>query len=165
MSRLLITLGLATSLLLASCQTRPVLPYSGDLEHHHESLSQLSHQGVIVIETGDTLQLILPGATFFVPQTNELVPEKQHTLELLSQVVASYHSGHASVTDYSTNIGTDRDQKRQTKDRAHIVASYLWNDGLHIDDIKTKALGNQHKVASNTAANAALNSRVVVQVR
>ncbi|HLD16814.1 MAG TPA: OmpA family protein [Coxiellaceae bacterium] len=136
---------------------------SQDFTVEQHLLAELQSQGVLVVEKGDQLRLIIPTDTFFMAQSSEVKESKLPDLALIASVLKTYPHSHINVYGYSDNIRSRTYGKNLSLEYAQVVAAYLWNAGVEVNRIK--GLGNQHRVASHaTPQGGADNRRVEILV-
>jgi len=138
---------------------RYVPPYSSSYQSHKTQLLALQKAGVVVIEKGGKLRLILPEDTFFKPQSSALRANKEDTLNMIANVVNDYNHSTVRVIGYSDPVGDQAYQKSLSLEYARVVSAYLWNLGVRVSS--TAGAGNIHPVSSNRLNDGAADNRRV----
>ena len=152
--------------LLASCARSSAEPYSVSVAQHQALVNELKTEGMQVIQEGFTLRVILPDQAFFAPQTDQLQAARQADLASVASMILTYNQPQVLVNGYyDDNDRSPAKLKAKSLRKAKVVAAYLWNHGVPVDEIKVQGFGKQDTVASNaTPAGTSANRRVEVLV-
>jgi outer membrane protein OmpA-like peptidoglycan-associated protein len=104
-------------------------------------------------EAIDRLQLIRNGQVMRAHFPHSINPLAQ--VELLApflRSLAAYLSTHPdrlAVTCFTDGVGSEQDNQRRSKETAHLIQSYLIQQGVPSGQVVAEGLGEQRPVASN----------------
>lgn len=95
-----------------------------------------------------------------------LKTESYATLDQLASQIKSNSNAKYFLNGYASIEGTAEHNLILSRDRANAVKTYLVNDGVNADNLKTQGFGTRHPVADNsTEAGRVLNRRVEIKTK
>jgi outer membrane protein OmpA-like peptidoglycan-associated protein len=140
------------------------------------SATEIKHQivkmetaGMLIIQQGDRLTIIIPTDDYFEPMTTHVKQEKQKDLKKMATFVKNFANRYPlsviKVTGYTDAVYNYRNQLELSQHYASVVSSYLFDAGIPQNRIATQGRGSNEPIAEATnPSRAALNRRVVVQI-
>ncbi len=164
---LLLPVLVCAALILSGCgcgqkvQQPSPRPYVGQPSEHYAMLTKLHKQGVGVIETGETLTLILPTDCFFRGTTTEVKSWRKGTMQLIARLVKSYHGAPITISGHTDIVYTRGQQQKNSFYYARAVASYLWNHGIPMQHIRVIPDSAKVNVSTNKNPRGAAENRRV----
>lgn len=155
------------TLVLVACGCNPCPPQRPKPAPCDYLISVVRHDGVQVIQRGDTLRLILPVDNFFEPASNKIRLDAEPALNDVGALVqcACYNFMSIHVAGYTDNIGTIHAQEKRSLQQARNIASYLWSSGVPLARMSVRGYGARGTVSANTTPRGeADNRRVEIQI-
>lgn len=158
----------AWMLLLSGCCATCVTPPSHNLNRPCGYLiDSLYNQGVLVIAEGDSLRIIVPSDTFFLPASTKINPDHTAAFNTIAELLdcQCYGTMPIRVVGYTDNIDTIHSQKQRSYRQAHQVAALLWSEGISWERMSIQGMGARGTIASNmTPLGEGYNRRVEIFV-
>ncbi|MBS0349629.1 MAG: OmpA family protein [Proteobacteria bacterium] len=132
-------------------------------------ISQMQTAGMIIMQQGDRLTIIIPTDQYFEPMSTRVKGAKQKELKKMAMFVKKFASQYPlsviKVTGYTDEVYNLRSQLELSQSYAGVISSYLFDAGIHQNRIATEGRGSSEPIAEPSSPNrAALNRRVVIQV-
>ncbi len=130
-------------------------------------IDSLYNQGVLVIAEGDTLRIIVPVDTFFLPASTKINPDRTAVFATIAELMDCQCYGYMSarVEGFTDNINTIHSQKQRSYRQAHEVAALLWSEGIPWERMSIRGFGARGSIASNmTPLGEAYNRRVEILI-
>lgn len=91
---------------------------------------KIAASGVEVIESDDSMMLILPCKRIFNPASANLSKEAHSTMGLIIDLLAFYEMSVVEVSGFADSRDVNPIRKVLSQERAHVVAKYLWDNGV-----------------------------------
>jgi len=153
--------------LLAGCASKPK-PQNPEVNRSIEvvRLSQkLEASGARVIQTGQTMRILLSGDKLFNPHSANLTSVGSKTLNVLSQLMMQLETTSVQVSGYTDVEPTQLQNKALSTGQAQTVADYLWSKGVDARLLYSVGYGYADKTSAGMPGNFAkgTNRRVEVQ--
>lgn len=134
-----------------TCTVQSVAPQT-PAQVRQSNLSALKARGVQVIHLGETYRLVMQSSKVFNPDSANLTSNARGTLNLISNLLNSYHILTVRVAAYSDNVNPGIRKDALTQRQADVVESYLTNRGLDTRLIYGIGEGDKNPVAWNGSA-------------
>ena len=121
---------------------------------------KLRRGGIQVIILGDKVRVVVPTKAFFEPGSVMVREDKAEVLGLLHDFVAYYPETAVQIIGHSDFMGEKKQQLKYSSQVAHVVAGYLWANGIPQNRLSVKGVGANDPVTDS--ATGSLNSRVEI---
>ncbi|MEN5017469.1 OmpA family lipoprotein [Erwinia sp. Eh17-17] len=119
--------------------------------------------GVSVTRNGDNIVLNMPNNVTFDSSSSTLKPAGANTLTGVAMVLKEYPKTAVNILGYTDSSGSRQLNMTLSQQRADAVGSSLITQGVAADRVRTRGMGPDNPVASNsTAEGKAQNRRVEV---
>ncbi|MCE9687094.1 OmpA family lipoprotein [Shewanella sp. AS16] len=124
---------------------------------------QLASTGVSVTRDGDNIVLNMPNEVTFAVDKTDLSEGAKSVLHSVALVAKEYSKTQLNVLGYTDSSGSDSYNLRLSQVRANEVGSYLMQQGVAANRVRTQGMGESNPIASNgSAAGRAQNRRVEI---
>lgn len=117
-------------MLLAACTNPP-------LEDQWQLRKQLTAQGAVINQTGETLQMIFPNHLLFNPGSANLNQQNEGVLQTLAQLLAMFETRQITITGFDHATSDLTYNKALALKRAQVLKNYLWRNGVDARFINT----------------------------
>jgi|GEM_PF-4923299 len=118
-------------LLAAACTHNPYATKAKPMfKQTNKAFQYLNHEGIKVVDLGQTIRLTFPSKRFFLGTSTTLNPNKTVVLQQVAALASSYPQAKISIIGYSDNVLSNREAKANSLAQAQAIAGFLWNDGL-----------------------------------
>lgn len=113
-------------------------------------ISSLRSSGIVVIQRGQILRLVLPHGLFFDPyNANQLKPSQLPTMRRIASLLRNYYpSSPIRVIGYTDSSGTQDEQEDRARRSAEVIYSYLWDHGVSSGRMQLLSYGSKQPVGS-----------------
>ncbi|RWR03327.1 membrane protein [[Pantoea] beijingensis] len=119
--------------------------------------------GVSVTRNGDNIILNMPSNVTFDSSSSSLKPAGANTLTGVAMVLKEYPKTAVNIIGYTDSTGTRKLNMSLSQQRADSVGSSLITQGVDASRIRTRGMGPENPIASNsTEAGKAQNRRVEI---
>lgn len=153
-------------LLLAGCAARPQQPVEETSCDAQCIVHELQHAGVQVIQIGENITIVLPSDQAFNPDSANLNPNYEPVLDNVANLLREYQKVNVKVSGYTDNVGSKERNIELSKQRAEMIARYLWPQGTDTRLLYATGYGAADPIISNaTAQGRSLNRRVEISFR
>lgn len=134
--------------------------------NHTKIAAELTKQGVLVVQTGNRLKVVLGIDNFFLfPTSTKLVDDRSGTLAKVAELVRGYGSQLITVSGHTDNVGSDEAKLKRSYNQANTIAAYLWSQGIPLRSMMIIGCGDTEPVGSNHAMDgAAANRRIEIEI-
>ncbi len=130
-----------------------------------ELRAELVSTGVQVVETDDSIRLIMPGNITFKTDSADINSSFYSVLNSVAKVLNKYSNSTVMVSGHTDNTGSAEYNLNLSRERAQSVASYLQGQGVKSSRFEVLGLGSSNPIASNDTANGrAQNRRVEIKI-
>jgi len=134
-------------------------------KQEQEFRKELSSSGIDLVREGDNLRLIMPANITFATGQSYISGNFHLTLNDIAKILVKYDKTLLSIEGHTDNVGSVAFNQSLSEDRAASVKSYLVNQSIIPERIKTSGYGELRPVSSNdNAQSRALNRRVEIQI-
>jgi len=124
---------------------------------------QLVNSGVQVIRDGDNIILNMPSNITFASNSSELTPDFENVPNSVSLVIKEYKKTYVDVLGHTDSSGAGNYNMNLSVERAQSIANMLVGDGLAIEWLIVKRLGEDYPIAdNNTEQGKSQNRRVEI---
>ncbi len=130
-----------------------------------ELRAELVSTGVQVVESDDSIRLIIPGNITFKTDSADINSSFYPVLNSVARVLNKYSNSTVLVSGHTDNTGTAEHNLNLSKMRAGSVAAYLEGQGVKSSRFEVLGMGYSNPIASNdTAAGREQNRRVEIKI-
>lgn len=130
-----------------------------------ELRAELVSTGVQVVESDDSIRLIMPGNITFKTDSADINSSFYPVLNSVARVLNKYSNSTVMVSGNTDSTGSAEYNLQLSRERASSVASYLQGQGVKKSRFEVLGLGSSNPIASNdTAAGRAQNRRVEIKI-
>ena len=130
-----------------------------------ELRAELVSTGVQVVESDDSIRLIMPGNITFKTDSSDINSSFYPVLNSVAKVLNKYSNSTVLVSGHTDNTGSAEYNLNLSKMRAASVAAYLEGQGVKSSRFEVMGLGCSNPIASNdTAAGREKNRRVEIKI-
>lgn len=130
-----------------------------------ELRQELMSTGVQVVETADSIRLIMPGNITFKTDSSDINSSFYPVLNSVAKVLNKYSNSTILVSGHTDSTGNADYNLNLSRERAQSVASYLQGQGIKSTRFEVLGMGSSNPIASNsTAEGRAQNRRVELKI-
>lgn len=130
-----------------------------------ELRSELVSTGVQVIESDDSIRLVMPGNITFKTDSADINSSFYPVLNSVARVLKKYDNSTVLVSGHTDSTGSADYNLNLSRNRAQSVASYLQGQGIKASRFEVLGLGSSNPIASNeTASGREQNRRVEIKI-
>ena len=130
-----------------------------------ELRQELVSTGVQVVETADSIRLIMPGNITFKTDSSDINSSFYPVLNSVAKVLNKYSNSTILVSGHTDSTGNADYNLNLSRERAQSVASYLQGQGIKSTRFEVLGMGSSNPIASNsTAEGRAQNRRVELKI-
>ena len=130
-----------------------------------ELRAELASTGVQVVESDDSIRLIMPGNITFKTDSSDINSSFYPVLNSVAKVLNKYNNSTVLVSGHTDSTGSAEYNLTLSKMRAQSVAAYLQGQGVKSSRFEVMGLGSSNPIASNeTDAGRAQNRRVEIKI-
>ena len=130
-----------------------------------ELRQELASTGVQVVESNDSIRLIMPGNITFKTDSSDINSSFYPVLNSVAKVLNKYDNSTVMVSGHTDSTGSADYNLTLSKSRAKSVAAYLQGQGVKSSRFEVLGMGSSNPIASNSdAAGRAQNRRVEIKI-
>ncbi|MBR2412800.1 MAG: OmpA family protein [Alphaproteobacteria bacterium] len=130
-----------------------------------ELRAELVSTGVQVVESDDSIRLIMPGNITFKTDSADINSSFYPVLNSVARVLNKYSNSTVLVSGHTDSTGTAEYNLNLSRERAASVAAYLQGQGVKSSRFEVLGLGSSNPIASNdTPDGRSLNRRVEIKI-
>lgn len=130
-----------------------------------ELRAELASTGVQVIETQDSIRLVMPGNITFKTDSADINSSFYPVLNSVVKVLNKYSNSTVMVSGHTDSTGSADYNLNLSKNRAQSVASYLQGQGVKASRFEVLGMGSSNPIASNSTADGrAQNRRTEIKI-
>ncbi|MBQ7949525.1 MAG: OmpA family protein [Alphaproteobacteria bacterium] len=130
-----------------------------------ELRAELASTGVQVIETQDSIRLVMPGNITFKTDSADINSSFYPVLNSVAKVLNKYSNSTVMVSGHTDSTGSADYNLNLSKNRAQSVASYLQGQGVKASRFEVLGMGSSNPIASNSTADGrAQNRRTEIKI-
>ena len=130
-----------------------------------ELRAELVSTGVQVVESDDSIRLIMPGNITFKTDSADINSSFYPVLKSVARVLNKYSNSTVLVSGHTDSTGTAEYNLNLSRERAASVAAYLQGQGVKSSRFEVLGLGSSNPIASNdTPDGRSLNRRVEIKI-
>ncbi|MBQ4070006.1 MAG: OmpA family protein [Alphaproteobacteria bacterium] len=130
-----------------------------------ELRAELASTGVQVVESDDSIRLIMPGNITFKTDSADINSAFYPVLNSVAKVLNKYSNSTVMVSGHTDSTGNADYNLALSKSRATSVAAYLQGQGVKSSRFEVLGMGSSNPIASNsTDAGRAQNRRVEIKI-
>ena len=130
-----------------------------------ELRQELASAGVQVVESDDSIRLIMPGNITFRTDSADINSSFYPVLNSVAKVLKKYSNSTVMVSGHTDSTGSAEYNLALSKSRAQSVAAYLQGQGVKSSRFEVLGMGSSNPIASNAdAAGRAQNRRVEIKI-
>jgi outer membrane protein OmpA-like peptidoglycan-associated protein len=130
-----------------------------------ELRAELASTGVQVVESDDSIRLIMPGNITFKTDSADINSSFYPVLNSVAKVLNKYSDSTVMVSGHTDSTGSADYNLNLSRERAGSVASYLQGQGVKSSRFEVLGLGASNPIASNgTVDGRAQNRRVEIKI-
>ena len=130
-----------------------------------ELRQELASTGVQVVESDDSIRLIMPGNITFRTDSADINSSFYPVLNSVAKVLNKYSNSTVMVSGHTDSTGAADYNLALSKSRAQSVAAYLQGQGVKSSRFEVIGMGSSNPIASNSdAAGRAQNRRVEIKI-
>ncbi|MBQ2845479.1 MAG: OmpA family protein [Alphaproteobacteria bacterium] len=130
-----------------------------------ELRSELVSTGVQVIESDDSIRLVMPGNITFKTDSADINSSFYPVLNSVARVLKKYDNSTVLVSGHTDSTGSADYNLNLSRNRAQSVAAYLQGQGIKASRFEVMGLGSSNPIASNeTASGREQNRRVEIKI-
>ncbi len=112
-------------------------------------LKKLKNDGVLVIQTGQKVKIVIPSDKIFVTQTDSIQPLSYPILSDVTGFIQNYGRVKLTINGYTDNVGSPSEDYKMTLGQAKSVMAYLWSHGIPSQNMKAEGHGQTNPIAAN----------------
>ncbi|MBQ2005876.1 MAG: OmpA family protein [Alphaproteobacteria bacterium] len=124
-----------------------------------ELRAELASTGVQVIETQDSIRLVMPGNITFKTDSADINSSFYPVLNSVAKVLNKYSNSTVMVSGHTDSTGSADYNLNLSKNRAQSVASYLQGQGVKASRFEVLGMGSSNPIASNSTADGRAQNR------
>jgi len=130
-----------------------------------ELRAELVSTGVQVVESDDSIRLIMPGNITFKTDSADINASFYPVLNSVARVLNKYSNSTVLVSGHTDSTGTAEYNLNLSRERAASVAAYLQGQGVKSSRFEVLGLGSSNPIVSNdTPDGRSLNRRVEIKI-
>ena len=130
-----------------------------------ELRAELASTGVQVVESDDSIRLIMPGNITFKTDSADINSSFYPVLNSVAKVLNKYSNSTVFVSGHTDNTGSAEYNLNLSKERAQSVAAYLQGQNVKASRFEVLGMGFSNPIASNaTDAGRTQNRRVEIKI-
>ncbi len=130
-----------------------------------ELRAELVSTGVQVVESDDSIRLIMPGNITFKTDSADINASFYPVLNSVAKVLNKYSNSTVLVSGHTDNTGSTEYNLNLSKMRAQSVTAYLEGQGVKSNRFEVMGMGYSNPIVSNdTAAGREKNRRVEIKI-
>lgn len=130
-----------------------------------ELRAELVSTGVQVVESDDSIRLIMPGNITFKTDSADINSSFYPVLNSVARVLNKYSNSTVLVSGHTDSTGSAEYNLNLSRERAGSVAAYLQGQGVKSSRFEVLGLGSSNPIASNDTPNGrAQNRRVEIKI-
>ena len=130
-----------------------------------ELRAELVSTGVQVVETDDSIRLIMPGNITFKTDSADINSSFYSVLNSVAKVLNKYSNSTVLVSGHTDSTGSAAYNLDLSKSRAQSVASYLEGQGVKSSRFEVLGMGSSNPIASNSSVEGrSQNRRVEIKI-
>lgn len=130
-----------------------------------ELRQELASTGVQVVESDDSIRLIMPGNITFRTDSADINSSFYPVLNSVAKVLNKYSNSTVMVSGHTDSTGSADYNLALSKSRAQSVAAYLQGQGVKSSRFEVLGMGSSNPIASNAdAAGRTQNRRVEIKI-
>ena len=130
-----------------------------------ELRAELASTGVQVIETQDSIRLVMPVNITFKTDSADINSSFYPVLNSVAKVLNKYSNSTVMVSGHTDSTGSADYNLNLSKNRAQSVASYLQGQGVKASRFEVLGMGSSNPIASNSTADGrAQNRRTEIKI-
>lgn len=130
-----------------------------------ELRAELASTGVQVVESDDSIRLIMPGNITFKTDSADINSSFYPVLNSVAKVLKKYSNSTVMVSGHTDSTGSAEYNLNLSRERAQSVASYLQGQGVAAARFEVLGMGSSNPIASNsTAEGRAQNRRTEIKI-
>jgi len=130
-----------------------------------ELRAELVSTGVQVVESDDSIRLIMPGNITFKTDSADINSSFYPVLNSVARVLNKYSNSTVLVSGHTDSTGTAEYNLNLSRERAASVAAYLQGQGVKSSRFEVLGLGSSNPIVSNdTPDGRSLNRRVEIKI-
>lgn len=130
-----------------------------------ELRQELASTGVQVVESDDSIRLIMPGNITFRTDSADINSSFYPVLNSVAKVLNKYSNSTVMVSGHTDSTGSADYNLALSKSRAQSVAAYLQGQRVKSSRFEVLGMGSSNPIASNAdAAGRAQNRRVEIKI-
>lgn len=130
-----------------------------------ELRQELASTGVQVVESDDSIRLIMPGNITFRTDSADINSSFYPVLNSVAKVLKKYSNSTVMVSGHTDSTGSADYNLALSKSRAQSVAAYLQGQGVKSSRFEVLGMGSSNPIASNAdSAGRAQNRRVEIKI-
>jgi outer membrane protein OmpA-like peptidoglycan-associated protein len=123
------------ALLLAACANNNIsyttaATLQSDAAHIKLLKNQITSTRATIVETKDTVLLVLPDVAFFNPDSANLQNDAYYSLDKIVDLFGYYEKSVVQVVGFTGSHNAPHIKKVLAAARAQKIAQYLWNNGI-----------------------------------
>lgn len=126
----------------------------------------LQQQGVDIIQTGETIKVVIPSDNLFYPDSANFNPEAPAILRPLVELLRGYEVVFMRVSGYTSNLGSSARNHALSEQQAQRIVAELTKANIDTRIIYASGFGEQRPIANNeTPEGRARNRRIEIKFR
>lgn len=123
----------------------------GDTIQRHQTLAdQLRAQNIRIIEVGDKIKIVIPSDDFFIGNSPKINPNYYPILDKVACYLKPIPKDAIRVAGYTDNAECQMRALALTRDRARVLAAYLWEQNIDARLIYPEGYGQNDPIACNS---------------
>lgn len=164
-------------LIFAGCHSRPdpladdIAPLPRQVDGASDAMkialqTRLTKEGVKVLTIGQDYLISIPATSLFATQSPKLTWNSYQILNDVACYLQQFRKTTVNVTAFSSKYVSRLREQALTQARAHVVADYLWSQGIDSRFIFTQGLGSDKPIVAFTPlGDGSPNSRIEITFR
>jgi len=129
------------------------------LDGKQKIVCALALDGVLPVQQGDKIRLILSNDKFFQLNSSEFRHDHYGALTQVIELAASYPDRQIQVISYGDNVGAPRAIKSLSQLRADNIAAFMWAQGIKPERIVAVGRGRKAPIATNRSPRGSAHNR------
>ena len=130
-----------------------------------ELRAELVSTGVQVVESDDSIRLIMPGNITFKTDSSDINSSFYPVLNSVAKVLNKYSNSTVMVSGHTDSTGNPEYNLNLSRERASSVAAYLQGQGVKPSRFEVLGMGSSNPITSNSTVDGrAQNRRVEIKI-
>lgn len=124
----------------------------------------MQKNAIQVVEYGDRITLVVPTDRYFLFRRATLYEGRYPGLVAMVNFIKQYPNAYITIASFTDDVGSKRVNRQFSEARAHTMASFLYANGIRVQQLNPQGLGPLFPIGDNHLVHgAAYNRRLEIQ--